>query len=283
MGLQARFRETTPTVTRRHFMQMAILATSSVALPLPRLWAAQPREPGAAGGGEEVRPPRYCTPGATGLDPGAEAGPVRLRRIDAPRNGDWSGVAWPFGGGRGLPGHYQGAPRADWIMVHHTGAPNAHLETDACADCYYYDFCIDRSGDICVNGRWDDSTGAHARGCNCRAVGIMLYGCFGGCNGGNVSAPSNAQLCSLAWLSLHLGTTADVNHHKPHARCASWNPCDDPNPTITVCCGDYLTEPHYSGDANKWSTTGESLMRDMLTYRSRLARGCSCFSGQACD
>lgn len=273
MDTGQRFRSVTPNVTRRRFMQMAILATSSVALPLPKLWAS---EAAAVGAG------RYCTPGASGTDPGTFPPAPSFTKIEAPSDGNWSGTPWPFGGtGHAPDNHFDDAPRAGYIMVHHSGYPNAHLEENSCEVCSAYDFCIDRAGDICSSGRWDDSSGAHAYGCNCKATGVMLYGCFGGCTSGNVPGPSDAQLCSLAYLSLHLGTPDGLWSHRPHRRCSYWNPCDVSNPTVTVCPGTYLATGDAS-DGNKWTDTGEALINKMLVYRSRLARGCACYWEQTC-
>jgi len=257
-------------LTRRRFVQMAVLASSSIVLPIPRIWALDEDD--------------FCTPDAVGVDRGWQPSRSRARplRIKAPEDGDWSRVPWPF------ETYSYDSPRKTWIMVHHAGIPNSDKYTDPCTACsclgggcsnpHEYDFCIDRAGDICVTDgtgtpRWMLDNGAHAKGCNCKAVGIMLQGCFGGCSYGNVSAPSDIQLCSLAYLSLQLGTAADLNHHRPHRRCASWNPCDDPNPTITVCCGTYLTT---NSDTDKWNATGEALMYDMLRKRACLAQDCSC-------
>jgi hypothetical protein len=249
--------------TRRRFIQMAALTTAGVVLPIPRVWAADDDD--------------YCTPGMLGVEKGAfkalAMAPVKNEVIVAPPDGDWS-----HEGGS----HFSSSPRNAYIMVHHAGYPNSD-ENSACTSCavpndHNYDFCIARNGNICNTGKWDDQDGGHAHGCNCNTVGIMMQGCFGGCTFGNIANPSNAQLCSLAFLSLHLRTDPTLNRHRPHRRCASWNPCNHSNPTATVCPGENLTNL----DANFWDSNGETLMNRMLVYRDRLSRGCSCYSEQTC-
>jgi hypothetical protein len=249
--------------TRRRFIQMAAVTTAGVVLPIPRVWAADEDD--------------YCTPGMLGIDSAAPraipTSRVANEVIVAPRDGKW-----PADGGS----HFSSSPRRAYIMVHHAGIANSH-DNPECTSCnvpgdHVYDFCIARNGDICNTGQWRESTGGHAQGCNCDTVGIMMQGCFGGCTSGNVGDPSNAQLCSLAWLSLHLGTPATLNRHRPHRRCASWNPCNSSDPTATVCPGSHLT----NNDADRWDSNGEALMNRMLVYRDRISRGCSCYSEQTC-
>ena len=110
--------------------------------------------------------------------------------------------------------HYSTAPRRGYVMVHHAGYPNAHLDNTQ-VFCNYdggksYDFQIRWDGTIVRCAAWDDAVGAHALGCNCQAEGILLMGCFGGCTSGNVAAPSAAQECSLAYVMAHLGTSAQA-------------------------------------------------------------------------
>lgn len=241
-------------LTRRRFMGMAILSASSVVLPLPKAWAA------ATG--------RYCTPGAVGGEPGepwADQGPPEV--IAAPPNGDWGSVDPMVGS------HFSSSPRNNWIMVHHAGYANSHENTNPCTSCndpgdHTYDFCIDRAGDICNTGRWDESTGAHAKGCNSCSIGIMLHGCFGGCSSGNVGGPSDSQLCSLAYLSLHLKTPAQRNNHRPHARCHHWKcGCNSCDATVTACPGTNLATHNTT---NHWTNQGESAMDRMLNMRAKL-------------
>jgi len=249
-------------LTRRRFLQLAILSSSTVVLPIPRVWAADDED-------------YYCTPGAYGWQSSASDGDRRAANnvIPYPPNGAWNRSTLQ------VKNHYGDSPRKGYIVVHHAGYPNAHQNTDPCTACnvpgdHVYDFCIDYAGDICDTGRWDDTTGAHALGCNCNTVGIMLQGCFGGCSYGNVSGPSYAQKCSLAYLSLHLTTSATLNRHRPHRRCYYWNPCAG-DPGTTVCCGTNLTTGSGS-DTDKWNSTGEDFIYEMLAMRACLAQDCSC-------
>lgn len=263
-------------LTRRRFVQLAAAATTGLVLPIPRVWAADEDD--------------YCTPHASGADPGSLAARSDGRpvRIQAPRDGNWAPYLSWIGAALGTRGDYETSPRKAWVMVHHAGIANSHTNTDPCTSCsdlvgsdqHEYDFCVDAAGDICVPAgsgtpRWKLTGGAHAHGCNCKAVGVMLQGCFGGCASGNASAPTDRQLCSLALLSLELTTKADLNHHRPHRRCSYWNPCGVSSPTATICPGSNLTTSSAS-DTDKWNATGESLMLKMLDMRACLARGCSC-------
>lgn len=147
-------------------------------------------------------------------------------------------------------------------MIHHTGAPNAHQDTTTNYCSSGYDFHVRWGGAIVVCARWADNSGAHASGCNCKSIGIMMNGCFGGCTTGNVAAPSNAQECSVAYLLAHLGTPLyDESRLRPHANCAGWNPCGDPSPTTTVCCGTNLTQS--GGGFYNWNSNGQA-------FRTRL-------------
>jgi hypothetical protein len=173
-----------------------------------------------------------------------------------------------------LMGHYSSASRKGYIMLHHTGSPNSHLD-ETTTYCQHYDFQVKRSGAIVVCDRWDAASGAHAAGCNCKAIGIMMMGCFGGCSSGNVEGPSGDQKCSVAYLIAHLGTPDEATRIRPHRRCASWNPCNDPNPTNTVCCG---TEFTTGTTTSKWNTKGDNLVDDLRTKRRRwdAYNCCSC-------
>lgn len=180
--------------------------------------------------------------------------------------------------------HYATAPRRPYVMVHHTGAPNAHLDNTS-VYCNYdggkgYDFQIRWDGTIVNCGRWDDANGAHALGCNCDAIGIMLMGCFGGCSSGNVTAPSAAQECSLAYLIAHLGTPGTTDRLRPHANCASWNPCDNPNPTATVCPGTNLTTTNTTN--LNWDSAGVSFRNRVLNKRTCWLNFCKCSCSGSC-
>lgn len=161
---------------------------------------------------------------------------------------------------------YSSAPRRGYAMVHHTGAPSSHTHYDNRYCQYGYDFTVDRNGTIYVCGtRWQQSSGAHAIGCNCRAVGIAMHGCFGGCPSGNVSAPSKAQECAVAFLLSHLGTPDLASRLLPHRHCGYWNPCGSSNPTHTVCCGTNFTT---TSTVNfNWNAAGVSLRERIRNYR----------------
>lgn len=174
--------------------------------------------------------------------------------------------------------HLSGAPRAGYLMIHHTGIANAHQDTTTnfCVDGY--DFFVRYGGAIVTCARWADAQGGHASGCNCKTEGIMMNGCFGGCASGNISGPSAAQECSVAWLMAHLNTPFDEPRFRPHRACATWNPCSDPSPTITVCCGSNLTSDTGS---YKWNAAG-------LDFRTRIWSKASnwkawgCCQGKVC-
>ncbi len=266
----------TSDVTRRRLLELAILTTASIALPIPRVWAVQQGRPCDGDQGSEL-----------GVDletwrPTND--PPTLEEIPFPPDGAWFLVD---GHGHSGSSHYSTSPRKSYIMVHHCGCPNSHLNS-ACTSCsclssscsnpHEYDFCIARDGSICDTGRWSKTTGAHAKGCNSCSVGIMLQGCFGGCSSGNVSGPSDAQICSLARLSLHLGTDAFESRHRPHARCAHWNCDGSSSPTHKDCPGTNLTVHDHT---DHWNSAGHAMLNKMLSYRANLAKGCNC-KGDIC-
>jgi len=62
--------------------------------------------------------------------------------------------------------HFSTSPRRNYVVVHHAGYCGSENNT-ACTSCYnppsyFYDFCIDRAGNICDNGTWAQSCGGHA-------------------------------------------------------------------------------------------------------------------------
>lgn len=178
-------------------------------------------------------------------------------------------------------GHYASSPRKGYVMIHHTGSPNSHLDNSTNYCGHGYDFHVRRNGTIVVCSSWNNSSGSHAKGCNCASVGIMMNGCFGGCkdqNGnpyGNVSGPSHDQKCGVAYLIAHLNTPDEATRLRPHARCASWNPCSDPSPTSTVCCGTEFTTPNTT---SRWNSKGDGLVDELRTKRRRfdVYGCCSC-------
>jgi hypothetical protein len=130
--------------------------------------------------------------------------------------------------------HYSSASRSNHVVLHHTGGANNHtIETNQFCNFSggHYDFAVTRQGRIFVcasssgNQYWNDTNGAHALRCNCRAIGIVMHGCFGGCSSGNVSGPSEAQECAVAFLLSHLDPPDTADRLRPHANCCSWNPC----------------------------------------------------------
>lgn len=261
-------------VTRRRFMATALLSTSGLVIQVPQALAHHKdvhEEGGEPPGDVPPGPPDpngYCTPGSKGTEDDWRPNQAS-EEIPYPPNGDWAGYS---------PGsHFSSSPRAGMVMVHHAGSPNSH-QNGACNSCdvpgdHTYDFCIARNGNICNTGRWSQQTGAHAYGCNSCSVGIMLQGCFGGCSSGNISQPSDEQICSLAFLSLHLQAPNNLAGHRPHARCHHINCSSVSNPTVTACCGTNLAT-HNTG--NHWKSLGQTLMERMLTYRANLANGCTC-------
>lgn len=258
------FQSISSRLTRRRFMRMAILTTSVVVLPVPRLWAKGGSNGHCLG----------CAPG-TSLDQADGWESSAMIRVQAPPKGDWNSVGYPS------LSHFSSSPRKGFIIVHHAGIPNSHENTDPCTACndpgdHTYDFCIDRQGDFCDTGRWRQEVGAHALGCNRCSVGIMLQGCFGGCDSGNVLRPSDDQLCTLAFLSLHLKTPSRLIRHRPHARCFHWKcGCSSCQATHTDCCGTNLINHNRK---SHWNRRGERLMRKMLKYRRNLLKGCNCFT-----
>lgn len=158
-------------------------------------------------------------------------------------------------------------PRHAYVVVHHTGEPDTHLDTttDYCSSGY--DFFIRSDGEIVVCSRWLDPVGRHATGCNCAATGVMLTGCFGGCEDGNVPQPTEHQECSLAHVLLQIGTPDEDRRIVPHRYCAHWNPCDNPRPTRTFCCGTNLT----TDDTElKWNAEGDALVARVRQKRRNL-------------
>lgn len=156
--------------------------------------------------------------------------------------------------------HYVNTARNSVIIVHHTGTPNAHTSTtDYCP--FGYDATVTYNGVIKICSRWSDGTGAHASGCNCNTMGIMLYGCFGGCPSGNISGPSQAQECSLAYLWSHMVGTIIRDRLCPHRRCHYWAPCASAG--YTECCGNNLCSD--SGTNFHWNSTGVALRNRVYT------------------
>lgn len=167
--------------------------------------------------------------------------------------------------------HYSDSPRKGYVVIHHTGGFDNH-EIETNQFCNFsgggsYDFAVTRQGRIFVcsdsgGALWRRMTGEHALGCNCRAVGIVMHGCFGGCDpGGNVSGPSEEQECAVAFLMSHLETPDEAGRVRPHANCVSWSPCG--GGSGTDCPGTNFT----SGGTN-WNSTGRSL-RDRIRGRRR--------------
>ena len=177
--------------------------------------------------------------------------------------------------------HWSTAPRKAYIMVHHTGVPNADQDTTTNYCESGYDFFVRWGDTIVVCARWNDDHGAHASGCNCKATGIMLNGCFGGCSSGNVSRPSAAQECSLAYIFYHLGTPVDTDRFRPHAACYYWNPCQDPSPTYTVCCGTHLTDQNAVAN-HRWSSGTGLDFRSNVFQKRRWWEVNGCCSSSPC-
>lgn len=149
--------------------------------------------------------------------------------------------------------HYGTAPRRAYVVVHHTGSPNAHQNTTTNYCTSGYDFFVRYSGQIVVCSSWDDAQAISQCGCNCKTMGIMLNGCFGGCSSGNISGPSFFQECSLAFLVAHITTPDTADRLRPHANCKFWNPCGTVGCTGTVCMGTNFTQQsstNYSWNAN---------------------------------
>lgn len=257
MGDDLRFEvlEIQSRASRRRFLKLAIMSTAGVVFPMSKVLASHSYG--------------YCTPDDVGGTPDSV---VTTSIIEYPPNGEW-----------GLSGgsHFSSAPRRSYIMIHHHGSPNTDQITNPCNSCsragiHQYDFCISRNGRICNTNRWPTGFGAHATGCNGCNIGIMLQGCFGGCSSGNVWNPSDQQVCSLAWLSLHLGTPADSWRHNPHQYCHHWN-CDGASVIKpTACPGNHLTtHPNHTG--LHWNSRGQGMINKMLNYRNNIRLCGSCF------
>ena len=174
--------------------------------------------------------------------------------------------------------HYSAAPRRSYVIVHHTGAPNAHQDYSTNYCQYGYDFFVRYDGQIIVCGNWNGSTGTHALGCNCNSVGIMLNGCFGGCASGNLAAPSSAQECSLAYLLAHLRMPTYATRLRPHRNCFFWNPCG--GGADTLCCGANLTQAAAANES--WSSSGISFRNRVLNKRANWDAHCCCTCGSSC-
>lgn len=169
-------------------------------------------------------------------------------------------------------GHYSSSPRNSDVVLHHVGGPNTHtVETnDFCVfDGGRYDFAVTRQGRIFVcanssgNPMWQQSNGAHGgAGCN-SWIGIVMHGCFGGCASGNVSEPSEAQECAVAYLMSHLESGTAAGNLRPHAGCAS---------NGTVCPGANFTS------GSSWNSTGQTLRDRIRSRRSNWDTQDCCFS-----
>jgi hypothetical protein len=169
---------------------------------------------------------------------------------------------------------FETSVRNQHIVVHHTGEPNAHLNTTTNYCEAGYDFFIRADGEIVVCPRWSDRVGAHAKGCNCLTTGIMLTGCFGGCASGNVEGPTDNQECSLAHLVVQLGTPIEHARLVPHRHCHTWNPCQSGDPTPTVCCGENLTS---NDTATHWNAAGDAFVNRVIQKCRNVKRGGCCF------
>jgi hypothetical protein len=177
-------------------------------------------------------------------------------------------------------GHYSSAPRGNYVVLHHTGGANNHtIESNNFCNFSdgHYDFAVTRNGRIFVcasssgNQYWNDATGAHARGCNCAAIGIVMHGCFGGCSSGNVSGPSEAQECAVAFLFSHIEIPDTVSAIRPHANCSVWDECGGASGG-TVCPGTRFT----SGTG--WNDNGRALRDRLRSRRRNWDRNDCCFA-----
>jgi hypothetical protein len=186
--------------------------------------------------------------------------------------------------------HYSTSPRKNYIVVHHDGGCGSENFT-ACQACYnppayFYDFCIDRVGNICDNGTWTQSCGGHAFQANCASIGVKMQGCYGGCGGCDLAGFNDPQLCGLAFLSLHLLVPSpNTFNHISHNKSQSWKPCachscsESGCAGPTACCGTNLQTPA-TGDG--WTTEGFNEMQRMLWMRNNLANGFNCLGTCPC-
>lgn len=165
---------------------------------------------------------------------------------------------------------YSGGPRSgNGVVIHHTGAPNAHNveENSFCTgEGYWYDFAVTREGTIYVcnnhsgNPGWENTPGGHGGSADCnQRVGIMMHGCFGGCDSGNVDAPSEAQECSVALVMSQLGFANDAGNVSPHIECRA-----------TVCPGG-----NYTSGAS-WNDAGVTLRNRLMDRRANWDDNGSC-------
>ena len=120
--------------------------------------------------------------------------------------------------------------------------------------------------------RWNDDHGAHAECCNCKATGIMLNGCFGGCSSGNVSRPSAAQECSLAYIFYHLVHRWTQTDSDPTPPATTGIPATTRPPhTRSVAAHTSLTRtqwPIIVGAAERASTSVPTCFRSVAGGRS---------------
>jgi hypothetical protein len=200
--------------------------------------------------------------------------------------------------------HLSTAPRRQAIVVHHRGVCGA--ETDpADTDCWawisgnlynhFYDFCVDRVGNIYESWDtarqsipfWQMSCGGHAYQANCVATGVMMQRCYGSSQC-TCSQPgfNDAQLCALAFLSLHIDMPVNNTfNHISHNKAESWQPCacgscgESNCAAPTDCCG---TNLQTSGTADGWTTEGENEMNRMFWMRSNLLNGFNCLGTCPC-
>lgn len=182
-------------------------------------------------------------------------------------------LAPPYPGGSG---RWANAARRDYITLHHVGgsgtqykdpcpyaAPYENCRTGAMINLY--DFAVNGDGKIAVGGRYTNPAGCHAKSCNCKATGIVMLGCFGGCSGAENVATA-AQKCGVGYVWRQTGIERRAEKLKPHRWCNATDPCGSGD-SGTSCPGTRYTT---GGDPNTdyWNSNGLALRRDILNYAS---------------
>jgi hypothetical protein len=130
--------------------------------------------------------------------------------------------------------HYSDAARKAYIALHHAGgagtlyadpAPYAAPYSGCATANDRYDFAVNGHGTIAVGGRYTNPSGCHATTCNCEATGIVMLGCFGGCDAPPDQA-TLAQACGVAYVWAHTGIGTAPEKMRPHRYCDQEDPCN---------------------------------------------------------
>lgn len=182
--------------------------------------------------------------------------------------------------------------RRDYFTIHHSGGQCAHSYTQSCkiyaCNCEY-DFVIQYDGRLTVCGSHSAATGSHAKRCNCRALGVLLAGCFGcapksPCSS-NPRQPSAAQECTLAALMATVRQESgrpslyNVSNLRTHRNCYYWNPCGGSG-TQTDCPGPSMVSDNTTN--HNWSQLGLNFRASVVAKYGHQERCGNC-TGRPCD